>query len=215
MKNTERIRESMDSTFTNVEERPRLWMFFNLLIVVVQGALLGAASAWSVIGISAVMLPPWTYVIALGITLAVKVSLAWLKTLAIEPFAQRAAVRRVESRTKKKVPAHVKPSPSTEGSTFTVTVIATIAMAIYLTTLDPDSTAQVSNRMICLITAMSGSLVALSESLSRRMTILSIRRNRFDYQDGPLYQQSSEQPKPPANNRANPRGNRPRKPGRS
>jgi len=204
----------MDSTFTGVEKRPRLWTFFTLSLAAIQGVVLGAASAWSVIGISAIMLPPWTYVIALGITLAVKVALAWLKTLVIEPFTQRAAVRRTERRTGKEVPPHVRPSHSNEGSTLTVTAVATIAMAIYLTTLDADAVAQVSSQTIWLITAMTGSLVALSESLSRRIVILALRYNRFEYQDHPLYQQSLQQPKPSANNRTNPRGsqnrNRPR-----
>lgn len=199
----------MASTLSFIEKHPRRGAFFNLFLIGVQGFILGIASAGSVWGLNEVLDAPWLYLAAAAISLAVKVVLSWLNVLLREPLTINVAGQHFENSTGIPVPLGVRPRTESERSTFTVTVATTIALAIYLTTLDANGNSQVGNWAALWVTAVSGLFVAVSENLCHRPIIIALRRDRTDYQDSPSYQQLVEQDQTPTKGNGSSRKNRP------
>ena len=181
-------------TISFIEKHPRLGAILNLTLIGAQGVILGIASAGSIWGLDKVLDSPWLYLAAAAISLTVKIGLAWLNVLFREPFTFDVAGQHFEHSTGIPVPRGVRPRTEAQSSTFTITVATTIALAIYLTTLEVDGNSQVDNWTALWLTALSGLFVAISENLCHRAIIIGIWRNRTEYQDSPSYRQLVGQP---------------------
>lgn len=187
----------MVGTLSFTEKRQRLGALLNLLLIGIQGLILGIASAGSVWSLDKILDSPWLYVAAAAISLTVKVVLSWLNVLFREPLTYDVAGQHFENSTGIPVPRGVRPRTEAQSSTFTITVATTIALAIYLTTLNVNGNSQVDNWTALWLTAVSGLFVAMSENLCHRAIIIALWRNRPEYQDSPSYQQLVEQPQMP------------------
>ena len=211
------MKARIGGTISFVEKHPRVGALFNLPLIGIQGLILGIASAGSIWGLEKVLDSPWLYLAAAAISLTVKVGLAWLNVLFREPFTFDVAGQHFENSTGIPVPRGVRPRTEAESSTFTITVATTIALAIYLTTLEVDGNSQVDNWTALWLTALSGLFVAISENLCHRAIIIGLWRNRTEYQDSPSYRQLVEQPQvkevsEQSNNRNIPRSKRKQRP---
>lgn len=183
------MKAQIAGTMSFIEKHPRLGALINLPLIGVQGFILGIASAGSIWGLAIVLESPWLYLAAAAISLMVKVGLAWLNVLFREPFVFDVAGQHFENVTGMSVPPDVRAPVETQNSTFTVTVATTIALAIFLTTLDTTGNRQVDSWAVLWLTALSGLFVAISENLCNRAIIVGLWRNRTEYQDSPAYRQ--------------------------
>jgi len=120
-------------------------------------------------------------------------------TLWLGPLVSSVTATIFSQQTTFEVPEHQRRSDWGEHSISIVTLGATVAVAGYLNNLGSgagNEAEMLSNNAILVITSCAGAITASLQSLSNKVTIIALWRNRHDYQQTPLYKQSVENAQP-------------------
>ena len=180
------------ANYNRFQRNFRLTMAANFLAILFMGAGIGAICALWVLTMNDVLDSPWSYLCAIAIPFLAKTAIMWIGTLAVGPSISHLTSRIFENQTGIVVPEHQRPPVNFIGNVLTFPIAAGIAVAIYFSGLDANSSNAMGDEMIYYIAILVGAAVAVSENLSNPVVIKAIWHNRADYQETPLYKQSTE-----------------------
>ena len=186
------MKNQLVNQFSKLESHPRGSAIANVLLNLLFGGILGVVAASAVFGFSALLDQPWNYLTTAATLLLAKTVWRWVTTLWLGPFVSNVSATVFEQQTGIEVPDQAQRPNWGEHSVSIITLGATIAIAGYLSNLGygaENATEAMSNGAILGITSCAGAVTAASQSLSARVTIIALWRNRHDYQDSTAYQQ--------------------------
>jgi len=181
-------RKILDSGMDNLNDHQRLMAVGNVLLAIPIGGCIGLLIGLLVMLVTGQFAAPWTYIANLGLAVAMKISMEWVSTLLMKPWARGQARRAFQRLTGIKIPQGLKPTENERSSnSLLTTVLSCTALATVLSTQELTPDWLTNDVPAIIVIAIAGAFVYMAECLANPYTINAIAKNRHSYQESKLY----------------------------